>query len=275
MQQDDSLLGDWVKDIDSLSQSFSSATPFPHVVIPNFFKTEVAEKLYESFPEPGDQSYHRYWNPLEKKLALNNFTGTFAETVFQTLQTDSVVNLFSQMVSIPDLQADPHLHGAGLHYMPSGGKLDMHLDYSIHPITKKERRVNLIVYLNPRWEKDWGGNLELWNSEFTKCEKEVAPEFNTGVLFQTSDISYHGLPRPIRSPDVARRSIAIYYVSEPREHAAKRYKAQFRPLPDQPMSEGLKELYKIRQERIITPADLLEHMGPDWESLHEGQGYWW
>jgi len=74
MQQDDSLLGDWVKDIDSLSQSFSSATPFPHVVIPNFFKTEVAEKLYESFPEPGDQSYHRYWNPLEKKLALNNFT---------------------------------------------------------------------------------------------------------------------------------------------------------------------------------------------------------
>jgi len=83
----------------------------------------------------------------------------------------------------------------------------MHLDYSIHPITKKERRVNLIVYLNPRWEKDWGGNLELWNSEFTKCEKEVAPEFNTGVLFQTSDISYHGLPRPIRSPDVARRLI--------------------------------------------------------------------
>jgi len=27
-------------------------------------------------------------------------------------------------------------------------RLEMHLDYSIHPISKKERRVNLIIYMN-------------------------------------------------------------------------------------------------------------------------------
>ena len=29
-----------------------------------------------------------------------------------------------------------------------GSRLEMHLDYSIHPVSGKERRVNLIVYMN-------------------------------------------------------------------------------------------------------------------------------
>jgi Rps23 Pro-64 3,4-dihydroxylase Tpa1-like proline 4-hydroxylase len=38
----------------------------------------------------------------------------------------------------------------------------MHLDYSIHPITGKERRVNLIIYMNKDWKEEWGGELNLW-----------------------------------------------------------------------------------------------------------------
>ena len=32
----------------------------------------------------------------------------------------------------------------------------MHLDYSIHPITGMERRVNVIVYMNEDWRKVGG-----------------------------------------------------------------------------------------------------------------------
>jgi hypothetical protein len=49
---------------------------------------------------------------------------------------------------IRGLESDPHLHGGGLHFHPPGSRLEMHLDYSIHPISQKERRVNLIVYMN-------------------------------------------------------------------------------------------------------------------------------
>ena len=44
----------------------------------------------------------------------------------------------------------------------------MHLDYSIHPISGKERRVNLIVYLNKDWKEEFLGEVQLWDHEFTK-----------------------------------------------------------------------------------------------------------
>jgi Rps23 Pro-64 3,4-dihydroxylase Tpa1-like proline 4-hydroxylase len=56
------------------------------------------------------------------------------------------------------------------HVQP-GSRLEMHLDYSIHPITGKERRVNLIIYMNKDWKEEWGGELNLWEGtpqEMTK-----------------------------------------------------------------------------------------------------------
>jgi hypothetical protein len=148
----------------------------------------------------------------------------------------------------------------------------MHLDYSVHPITGKERRVNLIIYMNREWEPSYGGDIQLWDSAFTSCVKKVRPVFNRAILFQTSDISYHGLPEPITCPEgEGRKSIAIYYVSEPRPEATPRYKAQFRALPSQPESPELIELYRNREQQIITP-DILKKVYPDWEA--QGGGYW-
>ena len=46
-------------------------------------------------------------------------------------------------------------------YRQKCGRLEMHLDYSIHPISGMERRVNLIVYLNSDRQQEWGGDLRL------------------------------------------------------------------------------------------------------------------
>jgi hypothetical protein len=65
------------------------------------------------------------------------------------MATSAVTLINPQAVTrIGGLESDPHLHGGGLHFHPPGSRLEMHLDYSIHPISKKERRVNLIVYMN-------------------------------------------------------------------------------------------------------------------------------
>jgi Rps23 Pro-64 3,4-dihydroxylase Tpa1-like proline 4-hydroxylase len=37
----------------------------------------------------------------------------------------------------------------------------MHLDYEKHPYSGKERRLNLIYFLNKEWDSNWGGELEL------------------------------------------------------------------------------------------------------------------
>jgi hypothetical protein len=262
--------------------AFAAARPFPWLTIDGFFAEETAAEL-EALYAPaaaGDLSgWHAYRNPIEIKYAHASMESLpAAARVFAALQSEAFVARMRALTGIADLEADPHLHGAGLHFHPRGGKLDMHLDYSIHPLTGRERRLNLIVYLNRRWEPGWGGAIELWDESCARCEASVLPAWNRAVLFRTSDISYHGLPRPIRCPPGdGRRSLAVYYVSPPRAEEAviaARPKAEFRPLPGQPLPPGLAALYAIRARRRITEADLAEHY-PGWGRDEAGRGYWW
>lgn len=248
------MFGQW-----TIHGDFQTAEPFPHCVIDSFFTDETFADLVREFGSPTEEpDWHRYWNPIEKKYALNRFsTRPFTTEVFNALQSDAFVQRIASITGIPTLQSDPHLHGAGLHYHPRGGKLDLHLDYSIHPITGLERRVNLIVYLNETWDDDWGGALELWDRDFTHCVTRIPPHRNRAVLFRTSDISYHGLPYPLQCPEgVGRKSLAVYYVSPPEEgSSAPRPKAEFRPLPGQVVDEPLARLYELRKTRLLREED--------------------
>jgi hypothetical protein len=69
---------------------------------------------------------------------------------------------------------------------------------------------------------------------------KIAPMFNRAVLFRTSDISWHGMPDPVLCPEgQARKSLAIYYMSEARPEATPRFKAMFRPRPGSLSQSGL------------------------------------
>lgn len=267
IRQMSTLFGEW-----TVHGSFASAEPFPHVVIDNVLSSDTFAALAEEFGDPTkDPHWKRYWNPLEKKYALNVFEGKpVTKSVFDALQTDEFVRRIADITGIPELQSDPHLHGAGLHFHPRGGKLDMHLDYSVHPISGVERKVNLIIYMNDTWEDTWGGAIELWDNEFTHAVKSVLPTRNRAVLFRTSDLSYHGLPHPLQCPDTTgRKSLAVYYVAPIQQTSPTlRYKAEFRPLPHQPVDERLARLYEIRKTRLIMPDDLWD----TWET--DGNGFW-
>lgn len=264
--------GSWPNDIDRLRETFRRAQPFEHVEIPNFFRLGDAEQLVHAFPHI-DETWHHYDNPIEKKYTLGDFSGAprVITDAFQYLQSEQTIGLLRQLTGIFDLENDPYLHGAGLHAYPARGKLDVHLDYSIHPLTGKERRLNLIVYLNKNWKPEYGGHLQFWNAAVTECAQVIAPEFNTAVLFRTSDLSYHGLPTPLACPsNEFRRSLAIYYVSPARPTATPRFKAEYVPLPHQPVSPSLARLYSIRKHRRIVPDDLVDW--PAWRD--EGKGFW-
>ena len=145
----------------------------------------------------------------------------------------------------------------------------MHLDYSIHPISGMERRVNLIIYLNSDWQQEWGGELQLWEGDAqnpTRPVQRVLPRFNTAVLFRTSDISWHGMPDELQCPiERGRKSLAIYFVSPPTIPSAGRPKASFRPRPDGggSLDEGYLQLCHIRDTRRLESEDMSRHT-PTW-----------
>lgn len=271
-----SLFGDWTGDCSRLAKEFSSARPFEHVVIPNFFSEDVARCIAREFPSPKDpgHNWHHYNNPIEQKYSLDDFTGLpRINDVFNSLQSGETVGLFRKITGIAELEADPYLHGAGLHAYPNRGKLDVHLDYCIHPVSGKERRCNLIVYLNTEWKPEYGGDLEFWNESLTEKKSVTSPSWNTAVVFKTNDLSYHGLPKAIECPEGQyRKSLAIYYVSPPTDGALPRFKAEFSPTPEQHSSLNvhLEKLYNIRKQRRIEQEDLMDW--PQWKS--EGGDFW-
>lgn len=236
-------------DFEGLSSAYQSAHPFPHIVIDNFLKEEVANQIYESFPSHTASFWHEYNNPLERKLACNVFEymPSLIREALQLFNSPEVLEKFSLVTGIKELKSDPSLHGGGMHCIRRGGKLDVHVDYALHPKLALERRLNLILYLNKDWQKDWKGDLELWNRDMTQAEKKIAPVFNRAVLFDTGDISFHGHPDPLMCPeDVARKSLAVYYLTDPRPEVTQRYRAKFVARPQDDKSQEIEDFRRLR-----------------------------
>jgi Rps23 Pro-64 3,4-dihydroxylase Tpa1-like proline 4-hydroxylase len=231
------------------AESYRRAEPFCHAVIDDFLRREVAEELARAFPSPSADCWHQYSNRIERKLACNIREKT-PPRIWETLEffnSDDCRKLFSQLTGIEGLQSDPQFHGGGMHCIAPGGKLDIHIDYSIHPALGLERRLNLILYLNEDWDESWGGHLQLWNAAMTQCVNKIAPHFNRAVIFDTGDRSFHGHPDPLNCPPGrARKSLAVYYLTTPRDGATERYRARFVARPEDSRDAEIEELRRLR-----------------------------
>jgi len=155
---------------------------------------------------------------------------------------------------IQKLYPDIGLHGGGWHIHGRGGKLNIHLDYSIHPKSGLQRKLNLIVYLTEEWESEWGGGLELWSHDPDKKlplrrEKTIHNVFNRAILFDTTQNSWHGLPQPLSCPEgVYRKSLAVYYMTDPPDKVDPRQRALYAPTEEQ---SDDKEVLDFIQQRVL------------------------
>ena len=254
--------GNWVNNIDLFKNNFLNGSPFEHVVIDNFLDETYANELYDLFPEKFDDWY-KYENPIEVKFTYDNIDklDEKMKNYFYYLSSDKMVDIFRKITNIENLTYDEYLHGAGLHCHPRYGKLNIHLDYEKHPITGKERRLNIIYFLSKNWENKWNGQNELWNKEANNCVAKTDIKFNRAIIFKTNDISWHGLPEKILCPeDQYRKSLAFYYVSPltsiKNEHRYRK-KAKYIVTDNENINnKGLKTLCRIRSNRRLTIDDI-------------------
>lgn len=238
----------------SLQESFKLSQPFNHLVIDNFLNESIANKLVDEFPSLDSPLWYRYENAIEKKRAMNSWDRFPPATyqVFTFLNSPYFLRYLEDCTGISKLYPDVGLHGGGWHAHGPGGKLNVHLDYSIHPKLGLERKLNLILYLTPDWKSEWGGGLEFWahdheNNGPKNRAKTIENVFNRAVLFDTTQNSWHGLPDPISCPQgQMRRSLAVYYLIEPEKDVSKRPKALFAPHKEQKNDQSVLDLIKLR-----------------------------
>ena len=241
----------------ALQQQFLSNKPFNYVVIDDFFTPETVQQLVKEFPTYDSAVWNAHYNnAIENKKACNHWD-KFPKTTYQVfhyLCSFEFESIISDITGNVGVQADIGLHGGGWHAHTQAGKLNIHLDYSIHPKLQLERHYNLIVYITPDWNSAWGGGLELWShDEQTGSAKELAVtvenRFNRAVLFDTTQYSWHGLPQDLVCPEgVMRQSLAVYYVTDPADNASNRGKALFVPREDQKHNPEILELIEKRSQ---------------------------
>jgi Rps23 Pro-64 3,4-dihydroxylase Tpa1-like proline 4-hydroxylase len=263
--------GDWMNNISILKKNFSEAIPFDHIVIDNFLNEKYANELYEIFPNDFSDWY-KYENPIEFKYTYDkiNNVDERIKNFFYYLSSEMMVDIFRKITNIPDLTYDEYLHGAGLHCHPKNGRLNVHLDYEKHPITGKERRLNIIYFLNKDWENEWNGQNELWNENASKCITKTDVTFNRAIIFRTNDISWHGLSEKITCPENCyRKTLAFYYVSplsSNKKEEDYRKKAKYTITDENDKKNvGLKMLCEIRENRRLTCEDIQVYYS-DWKN---------
>ena len=190
----DNIFGDWIND-DTLYERFIRAKPFEHIIIDNFLRDDYVESVYKQYPTNLEE-WWKYWNPIEVKYANDNINNMpdIIRNIFYALSTQKMIQKIAKITGIRNLEYDKFLHGAGLHCHPRYGRLHMHLDYEKHPISNKERRLNIILYLSKKWKSEWNGDTQLWDRDMSQCVKKCHIRFNRAIIFKTNDLSWHGLP---------------------------------------------------------------------------------
>ena len=248
-------------ELDRYAEAFRNGSPFRHVVIDDFLQPEIARAMLESFPGFEARHAKNEVGEVGRKAvvpAVRELPAPYPQ-IDAWLQTEGFLDAVSRITGIPDLLYDPDYVGGGTHENVEGAGLNMHVDFNYHPRDQSHRRLNLIVYLNPEWEEDWGGALELARDPWDPEDRErirILPAFNRAVIFETHEHSWHGFPTielPEDRKQLTRRSFAIYlYTRErPAEESAPAHATVY--VPDPPAAH-LVPGYALRERDVAELA---------------------
>ena len=222
-----------------LKAHYKTNYPFPYIVIDNFLpeyllrscKEEILkhDEWYADTVEFTKKFEHNKQYYPQEKTNMEDFKRKLPITnlIMGYLNSPQFIKYLEELTGHPKLFRDPILTGGGIHRIKKGGKLSVHVDYNEHPISGKKRVLNLLIYLNEFWQKEWEGNLELWTINPPQKFVEVEPIFNRAVIFDIEDAP-HGHPIPLNTPqNIDRYSLALYYFTNEKPQEDKKHTVIF------------------------------------------------
>jgi Rps23 Pro-64 3,4-dihydroxylase Tpa1-like proline 4-hydroxylase len=197
--------------------------PFPHTIIDNFLKNDVLDNVLLNINNLKDEDANSKcinpWCGYEyNKYAFSLNYGDYLKNLFIELNSPEFIKYLEKITGIENLITnDITLQGAGIHRIKNGGYLQLHTDFNSYHnhYGKLDRRINLLIYMNPEWKEEYKGELCICDKEKNICVKKILPILNKCVIFNTSNKSIHGHPEKLNTPEnISRNSIAVYYYTK-------------------------------------------------------------
>lgn len=183
-----------------------------HFVLDNLLPTEIAEKIYASFPKPSQMHLLHSYGKIKLKYSHLKDTASLLQDINAAIQNPRVVAVVEEITGIKKQIPDPTRFAGGISTLLKGYYINPHIDNS-HDVEKKRyyRTVNVLYYVSPHWGKENGGNYELWDE---KIENHIlVPSlFNRLVVMETNRTSWHAV-NPVVC-DAPRCCVFNYFFSE-------------------------------------------------------------
>jgi Rps23 Pro-64 3,4-dihydroxylase Tpa1-like proline 4-hydroxylase len=224
----------------AIAEQFATSKGVRMFVIDNFLEAGVAEKLCRLHDEAIQKS-RKDPNAPKKHLHVSRKIGIhrmemmehMQQEFFHEINSPKFLRYLEKVTGISPIYADPDLEGGGLHQIYPGGYLNVHTDFNFHPRNKAwQRRLNILLYLNEGWKQEWNGDLEIYDEDVTHVINSIEPVLNRVAVFETSEISFHGHPRPLACPDgVTRKSLAAYFYTDWPDGLEHRDKTNYKLVP--------------------------------------------
>ena len=199
---DSALLASWIQpqhlEHSALEEYHRTFTTHPArlICIKNFLIPELAQRLsnflskeaifrpefgiYSSEEAVTEEQYDAAPD-VERFFRMRRMVGTHPQFMMspnaltyvrfrQLFQHREFKAFFERVSSLPLASSDDF----GSHLMLAGDFLRPHND------NNKNRQLALVLYLSPGWDRRWGGNLHVFNSDLTI---DVIPEYNSMLAF--------------------------------------------------------------------------------------------
>jgi len=202
---------------------YQNNLPFHHIVFDNFLPDDVAIQLASDYPSHTKmkENWKHHENDNVSRFFLEDST-QYSDNMrlfSAALASRSFLLFLETLTGINALLPDPYLIGGGAMVTGRNGFLKTHVDFNWHQKLQAWRRCNALFYLTPNWSEEWGGELELWETDGSKAVRTIEPIFNRVVIFSTTKYSYHGQPKPLSCPDnIYRRVFSAFYYSTTRNN---------------------------------------------------------
>lgn len=242
-------------DVEALARDFRAASPFPNIVIDDLLEADAAREIEAAFPafEDAEKAGKGFETVNEhRKVQVTEYEKfpALVKKLSDALASPEFMGQVEQITGIKPLVWDPSHAGGGMHQTAQSGILDVHVDFN--RLDQLYRRLNILVYLNSTWNEAWGGMLELWDRDVKVCHHRIQPKLGRAVIFETSEISFHGVTKINAPPQMARKSFAAYYYTReaPSGYEARDHSTIFKARPDERIKRYVRMPLETAQRRV-------------------------
>jgi len=209
-------------DLNKLNSLFVNASPFPHVIIDDFFEKDFFNKLSTSLEVYYDDNKNKGGVKFNSKVEDGKWGSSGLNlseelvTLGNFLQSTDLRHFLERITGLKNLKITSDLNSSGysfFHAMSSNSFLGPHTDHTVDMNGKSYHVLNIIIYASNDWDANYGGGTTIHDKK-GRVSTDVEFKPNRALIFLHSPISIHGTQRISKIADKKRFSIYFDFYSD-------------------------------------------------------------